>query len=72
MFLVDKNHPENALKTGIEEYTTRAKKFANLEIKIVCLLPYCSDDRYLAKKSKYFYPFSTEYILTCVKRVSKR
>lgn len=71
VFLLDKNHPENALKTTISEIKNKCTPFANqLEYRIVGLFPKAGE--LLENKPKYMYPFSSHYILSCAKRVLSR
>ncbi len=46
-FLLDKNHPENALKETIKQIKERSSKAGDMRIKIVCLYPEC--ENYISK-----------------------
>lgn len=41
VLFLDKNHPENALKTTIEEIRSKSSKYPALKVKIIGVLPLC-------------------------------
>lgn len=71
LLLLDKNHPESAIKPALAHIKSTCESFSQeLDVKIVGLFPMCN--QLLANKPKYMYPFSSNYILACAKRVLGR
>ncbi len=70
VFYLDKNHPENVMKTTVKEVQERCAPFKNIQVRNVGVFPDC--EVRFEEKGSYRFPYSAAYILTCLKRVSQR
>jgi hypothetical protein len=70
VFFIDKNHPESAIKPCVKNIDEKSALFANLKVKKVALLP--AYKQRLQEKGHYSYPFSSAYVLSCLRRVILR
>lgn len=64
--MLDKNHPTNNLDATVSEI----RHVIGKNCRIVALIPECKSR--LEIKGRFSYPFSKEFILTCVSRVLNR
>ena len=70
VFFIDKNHPESAIKPCIKNIMEKSEPYKNLKIVKLALLP--TIKYRLQEKGLYSYPFSSSYLLSCLKRVIER
>ena len=68
ILVLDKNHPDSALKPVLSELKSRMPK--QLKAKIIGIIPEFKKQLY--NKGKYKFPFSSCYIATCMKRLLSR
>lgn len=69
LLILDKNHPPSAVESTLKDLKGIMGKY-HKDVKIVALTPEITNP--LEEKGKYSYPFSIEYLVTCLKRVLNR